>query len=202
MRVTESEQYSERRDSLDQNWGRFISQALPEVFWTPLPNIGGNIRVTAAELGLDGFILTGGDDIGSSPERDETERAILEWVISEDKAVFGVCRGLQFIQAYAGGPLEPCGKKEHVASRHPVRLSDSSIWGSYAGAELEVNSYHKFGVRETSLSQSLKALASTADGWVEALMHHERCVAVMWHPEREDSARPWDVTLIRKTFGV
>ena len=65
-------------------------------------------------------LLTGGEDPGTSPPRDDTERALLDWAIGDRLPVFGVCRGLQFVQRYFGGELVACDRERHVARRHPA----------------------------------------------------------------------------------
>ena len=36
---------------------------------------------------------------------DQMERQVLEYVIKEDKAVLGICRGIQYLNAMLGGSL-------------------------------------------------------------------------------------------------
>ena len=48
----------------------------------------------------DGFLFTGGQDVGSCPERDKLETLLLSKALPSDKAILGVCRGLQFINVF------------------------------------------------------------------------------------------------------
>ena len=67
----------------------------------------------------DGLLFTGGHDVGpyvygkeASKEcgipcrqRDDMESFLLNAALEEDKPVFGICRGIQFINACLGGDL-------------------------------------------------------------------------------------------------
>ena len=66
-----------------------------------------------------GFLLTGGQDVSPqrygenplpecgemSPERDAMETMLLQKALESDKAVLGICRGIQFLNVYCGGTL-------------------------------------------------------------------------------------------------
>ena len=140
------------------------------------------------------MILSGGDDIGDDAVRDATERALFDHAVAGGRPILGVCRGLQLIQDHFGGVLEPCPGNTHVAVRHAVAwLSD--------GAERQVNSYHRRGIRVGELAPGLRPLAVTADGWVEAAAAEVFAVlGVMWHPERETPPAESDIALLRNHF--
>ena len=70
MRVTDAVGYNEPRDSLAQDWAAFMAVVLPEAIWLPIPNLGTEVGRFVNEWELDGFILTGGNDVGeNSSER-------------------------------------------------------------------------------------------------------------------------------------
>jgi putative glutamine amidotransferase len=68
---------------------------------------------------LDGFLFSGGQDVAPElygelpvdccgavcPERDAMEKILLELVLESDKPVFGICRGIQFLNVFFGGTL-------------------------------------------------------------------------------------------------
>lgn len=159
---------------------------------------------------MDGFLFTGGQDVGPelygevpSPqcgevcrERDEMERALLSVACGQDKAILGICRGIQFINAAMGGklyqdlPTEYPSETEHHQSPpydrpiHSVRLvSGSPLYQLLKTETLPVNSYHHQAVKE--LAPGLKAMAYSEDGLVEAIyMPTKKFVwALQWHPE-------------------
>lgn len=103
MRTELAGPHREARDGLARDWGRFLQWALPEAAWLPVPNLGAGIDRFAGAWGLDGLILSGGEDIGASLLRDETEQALVTWAEQAAIPVFGVCRGLQLLWTLAGG---------------------------------------------------------------------------------------------------
>ncbi len=198
MRVVGAEYPGEDRDALAQEWHRFLSLAFPDAAWIPIPNLGGAVDAFVREWRLEAVILTGGNDVGSAPTRDLTERRLIEWALNNGTPVFGVCRGLQMLQHYFGGRLSDCSAAEHVSTRHSVRLThpDGTLH------ERMVNSFHQHGVRREDLATGLEPLAVTADGWVEGFSHRSlRAGAVQWHPERNPLPDPADVDLMRKALG-
>ena len=118
----------------------------------------------------NGFLITGGQDVdpaiyGETPipqmgeictVLDQMERQVLEYVIKEDKAVLGICRGI-----IDGTPLHQL-----------LQVT-----------ELGVNSYHHQAVK--TLAPSLTVMAESEDGLVEAVYMPEKTYvwAVQWHPE-------------------
>ena len=58
--------------------------------------------LSADEL-RESFYVASGDD--AFDERDATERAMVGWALARGVPVLGVCRGMQFLQAYLGGRL-------------------------------------------------------------------------------------------------
>ncbi len=194
MRVVNASGYHEPRDALAQDWGRFLHLALPHAAWMAVPNIGPGISTVLEGFGVDGLILTGGEDWGTSPERDTTEEAALRWAISQRVPVFGVCRGAQVINQFLGGTLFRRDDSLHVATRHPVRLTDGSV--------MEVNSYHHQIIPPDGLALDLCPAAYDQDGAVEAFTHAVLPVAgIIWHPEREQNAADHDLTLFRRYFA-
>lgn len=156
----------------------------------------------------DGFLFTGGQDVSpslygmedatgtivASPERDKLETLLLSKALQADKAVLGICRGLQFINAFLGGTLWqdlPSQHHSEIVHRqgkpygvptHQVKLSGDLQ--SLLGKEvLDVNTLHHQAVKE--LGKGLTPMAVAPDGLIEAaqLMGKRFVWAVQWHPE-------------------
>lgn len=202
MRVAHGRDCREPRDCLAQDWADFLADSLPGIAWLPLPNLGGRVLEYARAWGLEGFILTGGNDLGERAERDATEQAVLEFAFREGMPVFGVCRGLQMVQHFFGGAVTACAREAHVGVAHDVTLGDPIAEpGAGSGGSRRVNSFHNFGVRIDALASPLRPFAVTADGLAEGIIHRDSpLVAVQWHPERMRPYAEPDRKLLRDLF--
>ena len=156
----------------------------------------------------DGFLFTGGQDVASelygtkdatgtvvpSPERDRLETLLLKKALHADKAVLGICRGLQFLNAYLGGTLWHDLPSQHPSSiahrqakpygnpTHKVTVS-GDLQALLGKDTLEVNTLHHQAIKD--LGNGLIPMAESPDGLIEAVkMVGKRFVcAVQWHPE-------------------
>ncbi|MCD8048346.1 MAG: gamma-glutamyl-gamma-aminobutyrate hydrolase family protein [Clostridia bacterium] len=166
----------------------------------------------------DGFLFTGGHDVSPAlygaersercgavcPERDAMEGLLLKYALQKDASVLGICRGIQFLNAYFGGtlyqdlPTEYASKIEHHMTppydrrAHYVDVVPGTpLFELLRERSLGVNSYHHQAVK--TLAPQLEAMAYSEDGLVEAVyLPEKRFVwAVQWHPEfsyRNDEA--------------
>ena len=100
MRVDIASGHNERRDCLAQGWANYMANVSPHTFWMPLPNLGEAITDYVRQWQLDGFIFSGGNDLGSCQLRDCTEYTLLNHALRNALPVFGVCRGLQLLQQH------------------------------------------------------------------------------------------------------
>jgi gamma-glutamyl-gamma-aminobutyrate hydrolase PuuD len=156
---------------------------------------------------LDGLLLSGGSDldpelydadahpetVGTRPERDRAELALLEAALARDMPVLAVCRGVQVLNVSRGGDLvqhlpEVVGDERHREvkgefSEHPVRIEPGSRLGSLLGGDASVKSHHHQGVG--AVGSGLRESAWAADGTVEALEdpNGRFTLGVLWHPE-------------------
>ena len=191
QRVEVIESYSERRDCADQNIPVFLQACgyLP----IPLPNVLDDIDAFVEKVQPDGIVLTGGNSLiqygGNAPERDDTDRQLIELAIKKDIPLYGFCRGMQSVLDYFG--CELINVKGHVAVRHEAK----GEWGI-----MEVNSYHNQACME--IKEPLVVMMQTEDGIIEAIESREhRIVATMWHPERENPFSETDKKHIIELFG-
>lgn len=181
--------YNERRDCTDQNVPRFLSYCgyVP----VPIPNIPEIIASYTSHIKPDGIVLTGGNDLskygGNAPERDETERLLIEYALNSEIPLLGFCRGMQIIGDYFGAILT--NVEGHVAIRH-------KITGDFTQ---EVNSYHNYAFLE--LPPQLLEEAKSDDGVIEAFKHCSKPIyGIMWHPERESPFQQFDQELVTGIF--
>jgi putative glutamine amidotransferase len=160
---------------------------------------------------LDGLLLTGGTDInplyyGEAPtpflgrteeERDAFELEIAKRALTRNMPIFGICRGLQLLNAAMGGSLHQDLQQSlgqdvlhaHIQFRkwqaaHEVALEMGSRLHQLAGRDrLAVNSLHHQAIHR--LGDGLMITARADDGVVEAVesASHTAVFAVQWHPE-------------------
>lgn len=192
QRVDIISKYGERRDSLDQKWHIFLNAA--GFTATPLPNNQACAHEIIINGNFDGIVLSGGNDLasygGDAPERDETEKMLLNYAIEQKLPLMGVCRGLQLIQVNFGETL--ISITGHIATRHIITFNDRLQ---------TVNSFHSFGVREAV--SELETLAVSEDGFIESVHHlNHRIHGIMWHPEREAPFMISDINLFQEFFGT
>lgn len=202
MREVQTTGYAELRDALAQDWPRFLAQALPNVPWLPIPNLGADSVCEFVERwNLSGLILTGGDDLGNSALRDETEQALFEYFWARSLPVLGVCRGAQLIWSMCGGRLSNI--EGHRVVRHEMHFSSCSRLNINM-QQRNVNSYHRICLDSRSgIPAGITPFAHASDGTIEGLFLEDAPVmGIMWHPERETPYHLMDIELMRHHFGM
>jgi putative glutamine amidotransferase len=174
------------------------------------PLMGHSLAARALE-GVDGLVLTGGEDVDPawyetaphpklnppSRERDLFELALFAAARQRELPVLGICRGIQLVNVALGGtlyqdlPSERPGIVNHdpqgarTDRSHDVRLEPGSLAaGALGSATLRVNSFHHQAVRD--LAPKLIASGWSEDGLIEVVEGAEGqpwLLAVQWHPE-------------------
>lgn len=204
QRVEVINSYNERRDCLDQQWWALLEQA--GYMAVPVPNHPERTKSWLESMELDGFILSGGNDLSHLPnpsnpatERDSTEITLLKYAQNKNIPVLAVCRGLQMLNHYLGGQLVPA--HGHSATRHFVRsISEKHSWPGDLDA-FEVNSFHNWTLSMDSVATELVPTMCAPDYTIEAVWHCELpWTGIMWHPERERPFRDNDLQLITQLF--
>lgn len=139
-------------------------------------------------LDIGGIVFSGGNDIGEFGIRDTTERVIFEIANNEQMPIFGICRGMQFINIMHNGSLKPvvghAGTYHEVISQHTFET-------------FVRNSFHNFGV--DNLGDNLEVTFVSQDGQIEGVKHkYQNHHGIMWHPERESKIDPEDIELLKE----
>ncbi len=169
-------------------------------------------RLPDLRAGLDGLLLTGGDDVdpalfGGQPHpkvggvdagRDSLEMGLVRLAANTGWPFLAVCRGIQIMNVALGGTLythildQLPGALQHglwdVHPRdylaHEVKLqAGSRLEAVLGGPSAGVNSFHHQGVEQ--VAPGLAATAWAPDGLVEGLelRGHPFGLGVQWHPE-------------------
>ena len=166
---------------------------------------------------LDGLVLTGGADVGperyghephvrtqSQPWRDEHEFTLLAAARDRGLPVLGICRGLQVINAAAGGTLhqhvpEVVGTEAYQPAPGEygevvARTVPGTRIAQIVGESVTAPCYHHQSVDR--VGDGLTVTAQADDGTIEVLEGPEDqpwLLAVQWHPEHN----PVDVRVMR-----
>jgi len=194
MRETNATGYNEKRDSIARDWYRYMDEVMPNANWLLLPNIGKNIIRYIENWDINAFILTGGEDLGISDERDNTEKLIFEYSRKETLPILGICRGFQAIYKLMGGSIEKQNKnfsRFHTANHHEIIICNKNE---------TVNSYHSNALIESVKPKELEIIARCKkDNTIEAC-EGNNILGFMWHPEREKKFNEWNAKRIKRIF--
>ena len=160
---------------------------------------------------LDGFLLSGGDDVDPAlfgqratgklgaviPRRDNFEIALARHVIEKtNKPLLGICRGIQVLNVALGGSLHidlpDAGKLCHSlgmsprwACSHGVQVTkETRLAGIMGTEEGMVNSFHHQAI-DTVADGLVVSAVSIPDNVIEAveLPGNQFVMGVQWHPE-------------------
>ena len=186
-RVFTSSTYYEKRDGISQDWSKFLSQM--NIIPIIIPNNYQNILDFLNEITIDGIILSGGDNLGDFPERDATEKKLIDYGISNTLPIFGVCRGMQILNNFFGGNVLTTSNGEHIGKTHVINILNESMSKLMNSKTISVNSFHNNLITSKILGNNLIPMAIHNDDSIEAFIHEKyKIMGVMWHPERQNDS--------------
>ncbi|MEG1527814.1 MAG: gamma-glutamyl-gamma-aminobutyrate hydrolase family protein [Clostridia bacterium] len=156
----------------------------------------------------DAFVISGGADIdpalygeerlyyvAGGEKRDELEKNLIPLLLSGDKPVLCICRGMQMSNILCGGSLyQDINKQifnddvliEHNKEGllHQVSILPDTKLGKYLSGTILVNSLHHQSVK--TLGKGFVINAVSSDGVIEGIERddNEFYLCVQWHPEK------------------
>ena len=161
-----------------------------------LPYTTDTNRLAAAVAEGDAMMFGGGMDGQDYKRRCAFEYLALAPAVKRGMPIAGICHGLQHINVFLGGKLEPTRQKKgevapdvviHTHKDHPVFHEAELVPGSriarvMGAAKCRVNSWHT--LHSAKLGKGLKVTARAPDGVVEAFEHETLPImAFQFHPE-------------------
>ena len=177
-----------------------------------------NDSEVAAELEfLDGFLLSGGEDVEpsfygcrrepgcgpSSPLRDAFEIHLVKMALRKHIPLLGVCRGMQVINVAMGGTLHQdiaalgTETMNHLNTEtsdygrfHNIMIALRSSLSKVMGESvISVNTSHHQAVDK--IGSGLEIISRTEDGIIEGIDYtgNNYLLGVQWHPEAMPEAR-------------
>ena len=217
-----SENPWDRSDKLPRTYGEAVAAAggIPII----LPAGDDEDTVSGALATLSGVLISGGADIDPvlygdrehhatvtdiSKLRDAMDNIVVRSLLERDLPCFGICRGIQSLNAFAGGTLyqdvpsqigtEVCHRQTQPGREgtHEIAVSPDSRLAQILGCGTAlVNSFHHQAVRD--LAPGFVVSATARDGVIEAIERPAArfCLAVQFHPE---VMAPYDA-LMRRLF--
>jgi putative glutamine amidotransferase len=191
MRVTNAIGYSEVRDTIARDWSDYMLNVFPKAQWLFIPNIGHESIDYIHKWDINVLILSGGDDIGLFPDRDQTETELLKYALKMQIPIVAICRGMQLVHAVFGGTMKEGSSefsKIHRATEHVISIDRENRM---------VNSYHNNKIVEDTIHSDFRITGKClTDNSVESFQS-ERILAMMWHPERDKEYQNWNQELIK-----
>ncbi|MCE5218574.1 gamma-glutamyl-gamma-aminobutyrate hydrolase family protein [bacterium] len=197
------------RDHLPHSYAEAVVAAGGAPFLVPC--LGSREALLRVLNGAEGLLITGGVDVDPfcygaeparalgalSPERDRLDEVAIAYALARPELpVLGICRGIQSLNAFAGGtlvqdiPTEVEGAIKHAQSAptshatHSVEVvSGSRLEGILGKRSWRVNSFHHQAVRD--VAAGFEVAATAPDGVIEAIERRDAafCLGLQCHPE-------------------
>lgn len=186
MRVTEAENFREKRNAIAYDYIHFFEKLGFLIILVPNNSYSLQHYFELKDIGL--FTLTGGNSVSSISdkysrsiydERNNTESVLIKKAIENNIPLLGICRGFHMINEYFNGELDD-NIPYHVKTTHKLISEKKYLFNKQS------NSYHNQGINKKSLAQELEPIAWCKDGYIEAAVHREHPIlGIQWHPERQ-----------------
>ena len=190
--ITQSITYDKNRNELSDIIDTQLINFFLKLDYLPIPisNFYENPKLFLKSFKISAIILSGGNDFGKFPKRDNVEKNLIKYSIIKKIPLIGICRGMQLVNKYFKGKLIKIDN--HVKKNH-------LIISSVDKKKVMVNSYHNYTIEEKSLHKDFSILyRCLKDNSIESFMHkRNKILGIMWHPEREKKFKTFDKKLIK-----
>lgn len=143
-------------------------------------------------------VLAGGNNsiIKSNADRlrNKINNLIYKSSLKKNKAILGICHGAHYLAKKNNFKIKK--KNNHVGS-HKVLFRINEI-----NFKKIVNSYHN-EIIEFKNNRSINIFALAEDKSIEAFhIKNKKILGIVWHPERYDKIKNFDLNLIRKFYAT
>jgi len=208
VRIGITTSYEKGRQFVDHRYVAAVEQAGGIPILVPMFRQAATARAFASLL--DGLVITGGPGItrgliGELPPdlppvdalRDASDRLI--YAAMAERPILGICYGMQFVNAMAGGSIyadvqhqtaAEAHSPQRGAAEHEVRIAAGSHLRRILQAEhLVTNTFHIQAIAEPGAGLSVTAQAP--DGVIEGIESGDgRVIGLQFHPERMAALAP------------
>lgn len=163
-----------------------------------------SIKEETPTEGLDGLVVSGGDDIhptlyGKDPDpgafydvdRDNLEQQYISEALKQELPILGICRGHQLINVVLGGSLlmdirglrqQTLNRRGLLATKNVNVFDGAALASLMQRKNIRVNSLHFQAIDR--LGAELKAVAWDRDEIIQAFEAPQKAIlGVQWHPE-------------------
>lgn len=176
------DKYNQIGEFLDEAWINYFKNKNINLINCNVPT-----NKLLKKLTISGVILTGGNDLYKIKKkrfnkiRDIKDSKLLNFALSNNIPVLGVCRGFQFIASKMGGVISK--KKGHVKKKHILKVNDKIF--NQKIKKININSFHDYVV--IKLSKKFRKTFQLSDKSIElAISNNKKILLMMFHPERKN----------------
>ena len=149
---------------------------------------------------FEGLLIPGGVDINPKLYNEENTASVeindyldkitidaIKLFYENNRAILGICRGMQILNAYFGGTLNQ-DIPNHKDVDHKIIVNSGNVLYDYYGSEFVVNSKHHQCIK--TLAPNFNALAKAEDGIIEVVIdQNNKILGTQFHPEKMENGK-------------
>ena len=156
------------------------------------------------DIKFDGLLLLGGADINPrlynqkrdallkkiDTKRDSMELYLLKKAYSNNIPIFGICRGMQFINIFFGGtlhkdlkPIYPKHYNTNLVVKEVKIIPHTKLYNIIRAKKIKVNSLHHQGIKDLGKNLRISAYDINKIPYAIESQDENFLLGVQWHPE-------------------